>query len=80
MVLLSLLVPEVILLIGFLFVLAEARKNFFIPAAAAAYSVYFLFTQVDHTNRYAYLLTGMGILLMCAAGYSFYLSYSNNRG
>ncbi len=76
----SFFTPEVILLIGLLFVLTEVKKNFFIPAAGLCYAAWFGFKQIDHSDSHAYLLSGMMILVMAACAYSFVMAFLNNKG
>ncbi|MCZ7401676.1 MAG: carboxypeptidase-like regulatory domain-containing protein [Candidatus Methanoperedens sp.] len=72
------MLAETLLLIGFIFILAFVKKNFFVPAAGAAYSAWFGLTQIDHTNSSAFLLSGMVILLISACGYSFLMTFDKN--
>ncbi|KAB2947831.1 MAG: carboxypeptidase regulatory-like domain-containing protein [Candidatus Methanoperedens sp.] len=74
------MIAYVLLLIAFLFINVFVKKNFFIPGASMSYAAWFGFTQIDHSDPHAYLLSGMVILVVAACGYSFIMSLLNNRG
>lgn len=73
----ALLLAEIVLLIAFIFSLAAVKKNFFFPLAGMAYTAWFGFTQIDHANQYAYLLSGMSLLLLCGFGFAAYASLNS---
>ncbi len=69
----------VIILFMFIICCAINKKNYFLSFAGFFYSIWFTFTQIDHTDLSAYLLTGMMISLVVKFGLMTYLRFTTKE-
>ncbi len=56
-------IGTVLLLLGFIFAVVNL-KNIFVSLSGWGFSLWFLFTQIDHTGAQAYILTFSYMCLM----------------
>ncbi len=67
-------VGETVLLCTIILILPEIKKNFLVPFVGIALSGWFIFSAVDHTNQYGYMMTGAFVLLGSAFAISAFYS------